>query len=142
MYRFFRFFRCISIVYLAVAWALIAVVPASQAESAAHIDKHAYKIEKQLAKYRPGTLLQVDLRDNTEAMGSLGELSDATFQLTRADSNRKMTISYADVAQVKKGKEYIGAGSGPEHHVRLLVPAVIGVVAAGAAVALVETKPF
>jgi hypothetical protein len=142
MYRFFRFFRRKSIVYVAVAWALIAIVPASQAESAAHIDKHAHKIEKRLAKYRPGTLLQVDLRDNTEAMGSLGELSDATFQLTSADSNRKMTISYADVAQVKKGKEYIGAGSGPEHHVRLLVPVVIGVVAAGAAVALVETKPF
>jgi hypothetical protein len=142
MNRFIRIFRRKSIVFVIIAWALIAIVPASQAESAAHIDKHAYKIEKQLAKYRPGALLQVDLRDNTEALGSLGELSDATFQLTNTDSNRKMTISYADVAQVKKGKEYIGAGSGPEHHVRLMVPVVIGVVATGAAMALVETKPL
>ncbi len=113
MDRYFRFFRRKSIVCVAVAWALIAIVPASQAESAANINKRAQKIEKQLAKYSPGAFLEIDLRDNTEALGSLGELSDATFLFTSSDSNRKMTISYADVAQVKKGKEYIGAGSGP-----------------------------
>ena len=65
MNRFFRFFRRNSIVHVAIAWALIAIVPASQAESAARIDKHARKIEKRLAKYRPGALLQIDLRDDT-----------------------------------------------------------------------------
>jgi hypothetical protein len=122
--------------------ALIAIVPASQAESAAHLEKHARKMEKRLAKYRPGAFLQVDLRDNTEALGSLGKLSDATFQLTSSDNNRKMTISYADVAHVKKGREYIGEGSETAHHIPHLVPILIGAVAAGAAVALVETKPF
>ncbi len=121
---------------------MIAVVPASQAESTARIDKHTRKIEKRLAKYRPGAFLQVDLRDNTEVLGSLGELSGATFLLTSSDNNRKMTISYADVAQVKKGKEYIGEGSEPAHHMPHLVLILIGAVAAGAAVALVETKPF
>ncbi len=142
MKRFFRFFRRKSIVSLAIAWALIAVVPASQAESTPRIDKHTRKIEKRLAKYRTGAFLQVDLRDNTEVLGSLGELSGTTFLLTSSDNNRKMTISYADVAQVKKGKEYIGEGSEPAHHIPHLVPILIGVVAAGAAVALVETKPF
>jgi len=142
MNRFFRFFRRRSIVYLAIAWALIAVVPASQAESAAHLEKHTRKIEKRLTKYSTGAFLQVDLRDNTEALGSLGELSDTTFLLTSSDNNRKMTISYADVTQVKKGKEYIGEGSEPTHHMPHLVPILIGVVAAGAAVALMETKPF
>jgi hypothetical protein len=142
MDRHFRFFRRKSIVCVAVAWALIAIVPASQAESAANINKRAQKIEKQLAKYSPGAFLEINLRDNTEALGSLGELSNVTFLFTSSDSNRKMTISYADVAQVKKGKEYIGAGSGHGHHVRLSVPVVIGTVAAGAAMALVETKPF
>lgn len=138
MNRFFRFFRRKSIAHVAIAWALIAIVPASQAESAAHLEKHARKIEKRLAKYRPGAFLQIDLRDDTEALGSLGALSDATFQLTNSDSNKTMTISYADVAHVKKGKEYIGAGSEPEHHIPHLVPILIGVVAAGAAVAVVE----
>ena len=142
MKRFFRFFRRKSIVSLAIAWALIAVVPASQAESAARIDKHTRKIEKRLAKYRKGAFLQVDLRDNTEVLGSLGELSGTTFLLTSSDNNRKMTISYADVAQVKKGREYIGEGSEPVHHIPHLGPILIGAVAAGAAVALVETKPF
>jgi hypothetical protein len=142
MNRFFRFFRRKPIVHVATALALIAIVPASLAESAARIDKHARKIEKRLAKYRPGALLQIDLRDNTEALGSLGALSDATFLLTSSDNNRKVTISYADVAQVKKGKEYIGEGSEPARHIPHLAPILIGAVAAGAAVALVETKPF
>ncbi len=143
MNRFFHFSRRNSVVRVAIAWALIAVVPAvSQADSAARIDKHARKIEKRLAKYRPGAFLQVNLRDDTETLGSLGGLSDATFQLTSADSNKTMTISYADVMHVKKGKEYIGAGSEPEHHIPHLVPILIGVLAAGAAIALVETKPF
>ena len=142
MNRFLRFFRRKPIIHVAIAWALIAVVPASQAESAARIDKHTRKIEKRLAKYRTGAFLQVDLRDNTEVLGSLGELSGTTFLLTSSDNNRKMTISYADVAQVKKGKEYIGEGSEPVHHIPHLTPILIGAVAAGAAVTLVETKPF
>jgi len=142
MNRFFRVFRRKSFVYVAVAWALIAIVPASQAESAANIDKHTRKIEKRLSRFRPGTLLQVDLRNDTQTLGSLGALSDANFQLTSADSNKTMTISYSDVAQVKKGEEYVDAGSGRSFHVRPLVLVVVGVVAVGAAVALVETKPF
>ena len=43
---------------------------------------------------------------------------------------------------MKKGKEYIGEASEPVHHIHHLVPILIGAVAAGAAVALVETKPF
>ena len=138
MNRFFRFFRRKSIVYVAIALTLIAIVPASHADSTARIDKHAHKIEKRLAKYRTGAYLRVDLRDNTRVLGSLGQLSDASFLLTSADSNRKMTISYADVAQVKKAKEYIGEGSEPAHHIPHLVPILIAVAAAGAAAAAVE----
>jgi hypothetical protein len=143
MNRFFRLFRRKSIVYVAIAWALIAIVPASHAaDSATRSDKHARKIEKRLAKYRTGAYLRVDLRDNTEVLGSLGQLSDTTFLLTSADNNRKMTISYADVAQVKKGEEYIGEGSESARHIPHLVPILVTAVAAGAAVALVETRPF
>ncbi len=142
MSGFFRFFRRRSIACIAIAGALIAIVPASHADPAAPLDKHARKIEKRLAKYRPGSLVQIDLRNDTQTLGSLGALSDATFQLTNADSNKTMTISYADVARVRKGKEYIGTGSGPLFHVRPMVLIVVGAVAVGAAVVLVETKPF
>jgi hypothetical protein len=138
MNGFSRFFRRKSIVHIAIAWTLVAAVPATQAETATHLDKHAHKIEKRLAKYHPGSLLQIDLRDNTQTLGSLGALSDATFQLTNADSNKTMTISYADVVQVKKGKQYVDAGAGHSFHVRPVVLVVIGAVAVGTAVALVE----
>jgi hypothetical protein len=123
---------------IAFAILLAGFVPACQADSSAKLEKHARKIEKRIAKYRTGTLLRVDFRDNSEAMGSLGDVSDATFQITNADSNKVQTFNYADVARVKKGKEYIGAGSGPEHHIRLWIPIVIGAVAAGGAVAAYE----
>jgi len=123
---------------LAMILMLIAAVPASRAQSATQLDKHARKIEKRLSKYHAGAFLEVDLRDNTQTLGSLGDLSDATFQLTSSDYNRKVTISYADVTHVKKGKEYIGAGSGPERHIPHLVPILIAAAAAGGAVAAYE----
>jgi len=138
MNRILRFLRCNSLLLVAIAFASIALAPACQAESSAKLEKHARKIEKRLAKYRTGTLLQVDLRDNSEALGSLGNVSDATFQITNADSNKVQTFNYADVSRVRKGKEYIGAGSEPGHHVRLWVPLVIGAAAAGGAVAAYE----
>jgi len=142
MSSFFSYFRRKSILHVAMAWALIAIVPASLAESDAHLEKHARKIEDRLARYRTGSFLQIGLRDNTDIYGSLGSLSGATFQFTNADSNTAMTISYADVSEIKKGKEYIGEGSAHVHHMRFLVPALIGAAAAGVAVALVETNPF
>ena len=83
-------------------------------------------MQRHLARYRTGTLLQIELRDNSEALGSLGELSNASFQIVSIDSNRKLTFNYVDVAGVKKGREYIGAGSEPGHHVRHWVPIVAG----------------
>jgi hypothetical protein len=142
MNRFLRFSSHNPFVLMLIALAIIAALPAARAQSSAQLGKHARKMEKRLAKFRPGTLMQIDLRDDSEALGSLGELSEASFQLTSSDNNRKMTISYADVAHVKRGKEYIGEGSEPGRHIPHLVPILIGVAAAGAAVALVETKPF
>ena len=118
--------------------ALVASVPAVRAQVNPNLDKHARKIEKRLTKYRPGAFLEVDTRDNSETLGALGELSDASFQLTSSDNNRKVTISYADVTHVKKGKEYIGAGSGPEHHIPHLVPILVVAAAAAGGVAAYE----
>ena len=138
MNRILSFLRCNSLLLVAIAFASIALAPASRAESSEKLEKHARKIEKKLAKYRTGTLLQVDLRDNSEALGSLGDVSDATFQITNADSNKVQTFSYADVTRVRKTKEYIGAGSEPEHHFRLWVPVVIAAAAAGGGIAAYE----
>ncbi|MGB0063748.1 MAG: hypothetical protein WBP85_04815 [Terracidiphilus sp.] len=122
----------------AIALAVFACAPSCRADSAARLEKHARKMQKHLARYHAGTLLQIDLRNNSEALGSLGDLSSASFQIVSIDSNRTLTFSYADVACVKKGKEYIGAGSEPGHHVRHWVPILVGAVAAGGGIAAYE----
>jgi hypothetical protein len=129
-----RFLRKSAVPIVAVL-ALIVVVPVTRAETAPQLDKHARKIEKHLAKFRPGTYLDFEFRDGSQTFGSLGEMSDASFQFTDADSNKIETHLYSDVASVRKAKEYIGEGSGHGHHVRLLLPVLIsaGVVAAGLA---------
>jgi hypothetical protein len=65
-------------------------------------------------------------------------LSGETFQMTDADSNKLETLSYDDVAQVRKAKEYIGEGSEGRHRPRLLLPLLVTAAAAAAAVAVVE----
>jgi hypothetical protein len=124
---------------VAITLAVLAGAPCSHADSAAKIEKHARKMQRHLARYRTGTLLQIDLRDNSEALGSLGELSNATFQIVSIDSNRMLTFNYVDVAGVKRGREYIGAGSEPGHHIRHWVPLVAGALVAGGGVAAYET---
>jgi hypothetical protein len=138
MNRILRFLRSNSSLLIAVAFASIALAPTIRAQSSEKIEKHAQKIEKRLAKYHTGTLMQVDFRDNSEALGTLGDVSDATFQITNSESNKVQTFNYADVTRVKKTKEYIGAGSGPEHHFHHWVPVLIVAAAAGGGVAAYE----
>jgi hypothetical protein len=138
MNRILRFLRRNSCLLVAVAFAFIALAPTIQAQSSAKIEKHARKIEKRLAKYRTGTFVQVDLQDRSEAMGSLGDVSDATFQITNSDSNKVQTFNYADVARVTKGKQYIGAGSESGLHFHHWVPVLIVAAAAGGGVAAYE----
>src|SRR5579862_8532580 len=116
------------IVSVFVACLLVATLPAAQAQTAAQLDKHAHKVEKHLAKFHSGTYLRFDFRDNTQSFGSLGSLSDASFQYTDSDSNTVVTRSYDDLAGVTRGKEYIGEGSERGRHVRMLVPLIIGAV--------------
>ncbi len=138
MNRILRFLRSNSCILIAIAFASIALAPTSRAESSAKMEKHARKIEKRVAKYRAGTLLQVDFRDNSEALGSLGNVSDATFQITNADSNKMQTFNYADVTRVKKTNEYIGAGSEPGRHFHHWIPVLIVAAGAGGGVAAYE----
>jgi hypothetical protein len=129
-----------SIVRLALAWTLIAAVPACQAQSTPNLDKHARKIHKRLTRYPSGAYLSVAFRDGTESAGSLGVLTETSFTFTNADNNASETHPYGDVARVERGKEYIGEGSEPRHHIRLWIPVVVGVVAAGAAMTALEVR--
>jgi hypothetical protein len=134
-----RFLRSNSLMLAAVVFAWIVLAPTSRAESSANTEKHARKIEKKVAKYHTGTLLQVDFRDNSQALGYLdGGISDATFEITNTDSNKVQTFNYADVTRVKKTKEYIGAGSEPEHHFHHWVPVFLVAAAAGGGIAAYE----
>jgi len=118
--------------------ALIAAASICQAESPLPLDKHARKIEKRLAKYRPGTYLDFEFRDSSQTFGSLGEMSSVSFQFTDADNNQTVTHRYTDLERVKPAKEYIGEGSGHGRHVRFLVPMLISAGAAAAGFATYE----
>ena len=118
--------------------ALLAAVAPAQAQSSAPLDKHSRRIEKRLAKYRQGTFLDFEFRDSSQTFGSLGPLSPGSFQFTDSDSNKTQTHSYSELVHVKQAREYIGEGSEPRHHVRLLVPVIIGAGAAAAGIAAYE----
>lgn len=125
------------IILVILACSFIAATPFAQAKSSGQVDKHARRIEKRLARYRTGAFLELDLRDSSEVMGHIAQLSDASFRFTDADNNKTVTFAYSDVAHVKQTTEYIGAGS-EGHHVRLWVPVVVGAAIAGGAVAAYE----
>jgi len=123
-----------SVLFLAAVVLTLAAVSAAQAQQTPNLDKHARKIEKRLLKFRPGSYVDIGFRNGSESLGSLGHLANATFQITDADNNQTETFAYNDVEQVRKGKEYIGEGSEPGHHIHLRpILIVSGAVAAGAA---------
>ena len=143
MKSFLSGFRSKSTVHILAAlalasFALLATATHAHAQSPAPLDKHARRIEKRLTKFQPGTFLDFEFRDSSQTFGSLGPLSATSFQFTDSDSNRTQTHFYADVSEVKKAKEYIGEGSEPRHHVRLLVPVLLGAGAAAAGIATYE----
>ena|ERR1039458_6374428 len=136
-------FRRKSVVHVFAAlvlasFALLAAAVLAHAQSSAPLDKHARRIEKRLAKFRQGAFLDFEFRDSSKTFGSLGPLSATSFQFTDSDSNKTQTHLYAELSEVKKAREYIGEGSEPRHHVRLLVPVLIGAGAAAAGIATYE----
>jgi hypothetical protein len=104
---------------LAMALMLIACVPMCQAKSGPKPDKHAQKMQKKLSKFKPGTLLHLEFNDNTECTGKLMTLSDASFTVNNTETNALETHQYGDLSQAEKGKEYIGQGSAPKHHIHI-----------------------
>jgi hypothetical protein len=108
------FFGGKSIMGLALVCALLA--PVCQAQSSTSLDKHARKVQKTLTKYPAGSYLHVTLRDRTQSSGTLGALSATSFSITNADTNAAETHLFSDVAEVQKGKAFIGKGSVHQHH--------------------------
>ena len=101
MNRVLRSLRCHLCLLIAVILLMVGFAPTCRAESSVNTEKRTRKLEKKVAKYHSGTLLQVDFRDNSEALGFLGDVSGATFQITNADSNKLQTFNYDDVTRVK-----------------------------------------
>lgn len=124
-----------SLLCLACALTLCATAPAAFTQQNPNLDKHARRIEKKLTKIRTGSLVQVDLRNDSTSLGRLGQLSESSFQVVDSDTNKAVTFAYSDVAHVSPTKEYIGEGSesGRHFHIRLPVLIAAGAVAAGAA---------
>ncbi len=116
------FFDRKTFVCLWLAFALTAGAPLSRAQSKVHLDNHAQKIHKKLAKYKPGSYLQFDFRNHTVSDGDLGKLSATSFTFLNTSTNKEETRLYSDVAKVKKGKTYIGEGSTSHHHFHIPHP--------------------
>jgi len=107
-----------SVLYLAIAFVLVAFSPVCHAASVSKADKHAQKVQKKLSKYKAGTLLHLEFSNSQECTGTVTELSETSFTLNNADNNAKETHLYGDVSHVEKGTQYIGAGSAPKHRMR------------------------
>jgi hypothetical protein len=108
-----------AVVGTAVALALIFCVPVCLAKSGSKADKHAQKMEKELAKFKAGALVHLELNNNTECTGTVNKLSDTSFTFNNSENNATETHLYSDVARVEKGEEYIGQGSAPKHHIHI-----------------------
>jgi len=104
---------------LVAALALVVCVPVCHAKSGTKADKQAQKIQKKLSKYKTGTLLHLEFTNNTECTGTVNTLSDTSFSFNNSENNAKETHQYSEVTSVEKGKEYIGAGSAPKHHIHI-----------------------
>lgn len=105
---------------MAVALMLIACVPVCQARSGSKAEKQAQKIHKKLSKYKPGTLLHLQLNNDTECSGKVLTLSETSFIFNNSETNAKETYNYSDVTHVDKGKQYIGQGSAPkQRHIHI-----------------------
>ncbi len=126
----------LAVVAVAIACLPVAAEP-SAVQSTVSLDKHARRIERRLAKFRPGAFLDFEFRDSSQTFGSLGPLSATSFEFTDSDSNKTQTHNYSDLVEVKKAKEYIGDGS-EHHHVRLLVPVIVGASLAAGGIAAYE----
>jgi hypothetical protein len=129
-----------SVVRLMLAWTLLAVVAACQAQAPANLTKHERKIQKRLLHYVPGTYVNVEMRDGSDRAGLLGTVDAGSFTLINSDSNAQEAHAYSEVARVSKSTEYIGEGSGSGHHFRPWVPVLVGVVAAGAVATAFEVR--
>lgn len=109
-----------TVLCLAAALMLVACVPVCQARSGSKAEKHAQKMQKKLAKYKPSTLLHLEFNDNTECSGKLMKLADTSFTLNNTETNAVETHNYSDLSQVEKGKQYIGQGSTPkQRHIHI-----------------------
>lgn len=104
---------------LAAAFFLVLCVPVCQLRAESKVDKRAQKIEKKLSKFKTGTLLHLQFNNSTECTGTVNTLSDTSFSFNNSESNARETHLYSDVSRVEKGKEYIGQGSAPKHHVHI-----------------------
>jgi hypothetical protein len=123
---------------LALASMLLACASAAQTQNSSQLDKHARKVQHQLAKFRAGSYLHLELRGDTDSYGAIGTLSGASFTFISADSNATTTYMYNDVDRVRTDKEVIGEGAEPHRHIRHLIPIVVTVAAAGAGAAVYE----
>ncbi|HVC48438.1 MAG TPA: hypothetical protein VND90_14450 [Terracidiphilus sp.] len=109
-----------------------------QAQDSHTLSKHARKVYKTLSKYRTHTYLHLEMRDGSDAYGTLGALEDASFRFVDSNNNATETIAYDSVERVRRDAQTVSERNYPHHHRHLLPLLLIG-AAAGAAAAVYFT---
>ena len=133
--------RLLSVLRILAACALIPVLSFGQvAQPSPPLDKHARKIQQTLSSYPPGSVIFVEMRDQSQHLGTLSTLSASTFELVPR-SGGTLNLAYSDVSRIQKADSSAGNVIVVKHHNGL----VVGLVAAGAVIgflifAVIELK--
>ena len=104
---------------LAAALVLAVSVPVCQAQSGSKADKQAQKIEKKLSKFKTGTLLHLRVQQQHRMHGNGEHSLRHVVYLQQFGYEREGDPSLQRCFKYEKGKEYIGAGSAPKHHIHI-----------------------
>lgn len=108
--------RIAKIFCLATALLLVAGPQTLQARTRPDADKHAQKMEKKLARFKPGALVHLVFSNHAESTGTLIEMGEQEFSLSNVETNATEHHTYRDVLEVSKGHNEIGRGSGHFRH--------------------------
>jgi len=117
-----------------------AVVYGQAAPPSQSLDKHARKIQKTLASFQPGSIVFIEMRDQTQYLGTLGLLSAETFTLNPR-KGAVLNLAYADVRRVQQAEARTSNVIVVRHHNGLVFGLILtGVIVGFLVFAVVELK--
>lgn len=126
--------------FLAACVLIPAVAYCQAAPPSQSLDKHTRKIQKTLGSLPSGSPVFIEMRDQTQYLGTLGSLSAATFELIPRKGG-VVSLAYADVRRVQQAEARTSNVIVVRHRNGLVVGLILfGVLVAYVVFAAVELK--